>query len=182
MMQYIRNGSVKQPFQMTEGFRTVFGTMDDIQALEGTMCSDPADIDLILPNILEGGDGTWHVIDYEWTFFFPVPHNFIIYRTLFFLNQENPRLEELSMERLLQLAEIPANEAAVYAQMEQAFQQYVAGGMVPYREMVNLLGRRYTNIVQLQADYDRVAAQNELLKGRGIWKAARKIKKKLTGN
>ena len=182
MMQYIRNGSVQKPFQMTEGFRTVFGTIADVRALEGTMCSDPADIDLILPNILEDEHGNWHVIDYEWTFFFPVPHNFMIYRTLFFFHQEHPRLEALSMEHLLQLAEITPGEAAVYAQMEQAFQQYVTGELVPYREMVNLLGRRFTQMEQLQADYDRVAAQNELLKGRGIWKAVRKIKKKLTGN
>jgi len=48
--------------------------------------------------------------------------------------------------------------------------------------MVNLLERRFFNMVQLKEDYDRLAAQNELLKGKGIWKAARKIKKKLTGN
>ena len=48
--------------------------------------------------------------------------------------------------------------------------------------MVNLLGRRFIDNVQLQQDYDRIAAQNELLKGQGIWKAARKIKRKLTGN
>ncbi len=182
MMQYIRNGSGQTPFQMTEGFQKVFGSIPDVQALEGTACSDPADIDLILPNIFIGEDGTWQVIDYEWTFFFPVPRNFIIYRTLFFLNHENPRLEALSMEHLLKLAEIAPKEAAVYAQMEQAFQQYVAGGLIPYREMVNLLGRRFIDIVQLQQDYDRIAAQNELLKGQGIWKAARKIKRKLTGN
>ena len=66
--------------------------------------------------------------------------------------------------------------------MEEAFQQYVTGGLVPYREMVNLLERRFFNITELKADYDRVVAQNELLKGQGILKVARKIKKKLTGN
>lgn len=77
---------------------------------------------------------------------------------------------------------IPKEEADVYAQMEEAFQQYVTGGLVPYREMVNLLERRFFNITELKADYDRVVAQNELLKGQGILKVARKIKKKLTGN
>ncbi len=122
------------------------------------------------------------MIDYEWTFFFPVPHNFIIYRTLFFLHQENKHKKELSMERLLMETGIPKEEADVYAQMEEAFQQYVTGGLVPYREMVNLLERRFFNITELKADYDRVVAQNELLKGQGILKVARKIKKKLTGN
>lgn len=53
---------------------------------------------------------------------------------------------------------------------------------MPYREMVNRMERRFFNVVQLKADYDRIAAQNELLKGKGIWKAVRKIKKKLTGD
>ena len=81
------------------------------------------------------------------------------------------------MEALLQETGIPAQEAQVYEQMEQGFQQYVTGGLVPYREMVNLLERRFMNIAALEAEYDRVMAENELLKGKGIWKAARKIKK-----
>lgn len=182
MMQNIRNDSRSVPFEMTDAFREVFGEPAKAAILRQTACSAAADIDLILPNILAGEDGTWHVIDYEWTFFFPVPQNFIIYRTLFFLNHENPQRKELSMERLLKTADISREEAEVYAQMEEAFQRYVTGALVPYREMVNLLERRFFNVTELKADYDRVVAQNELLKGKGIWKAARKIKKKLTGN
>ena len=157
---------------MTPEFRSVFGETAQASVLEHAACSGVSDIDLILPNILVADDGTWHVIDYEWTFFFPVPQNFMIYRTLFFLHQENPQHKELSMEALLQETGIPAQEAQVYEQMEQGFQQYVTGGLVPYREMVNLLERRFMNIAALEAEYDRVMAENELLKGKGIWKAA----------
>lgn len=185
MMQIIRSegrdgGNI--PFEMTQAFRSVFGSIPQEDVLRHTICSEISDIDLILANILVGEDGTWHVIDYEWTFFFPIPQNFIIYRTLFFLNHENPQREELSMEHLLQRAGISSEEAEAYAAMEVAFQQYVTGGLVPYREMVNLLERRFLNVVELKADYDRIAAQNELLKGQGIWKMVRKVKKKLTGN
>ena len=86
------------------------------------------------------------------------------------------------MDRLLAAAGISQEEAAVYAQMEEGFQQYVTGELIPYREMVNLLERRFFNITELKADYDRVVAQNNLLKGRGIFKIARAVKKKLTGN
>lgn len=58
----------------------------------------------------------------------------------------------------------------------------MAGGQAPYREMVNLLERKFVDIAWLQEDYGRIAAQNELLKGQGIWKLARGIKNKLTGN
>lgn len=182
LIYMIRSDSKTVPFEMTDAFQKVFGVVSHADVLRQTVCSGIADIDLILPNILVDKDGIWHVIDYEWTFFFPIPQNFIIYRTLFFLHQENPQKEELSMRRLLAAADISQEEAAVYAQMEAAFQQYVTGGRIPYREMVNLLERRFFNMIQLKEDYDRVAAQNELLKGQGIWKAARKIKKKLTGN
>lgn len=182
MVQYIRNGSKGIPFAVTDGFTEVFGEIPGVAALRGAKCSGAADIDLVLPNILVGEDGTWNVIDYEWTFFFPIPQNFIIYRTLFFLNHENPDNGALTMEALLKAVDISLEEAAFYAEMEERFQQYVTGALVPYREMVNLLERRFFNITELKADYDRVAAQNELLKGRGIWKIARKIKKKLTGN
>lgn len=181
MVQYIRNGKRKQPFVLTEEFTRVFGGIPGkaVLALEGAECGAVSDIDLILSNIIVDKQGTWHVIDYEWTFFFPIPLNFIIYRTLFFLNHENEGHEELSMERLLKSVGITKQEAAVYAQMEEGFQQFTAGALVPYREMVNLMERRFFNVVQLKADYDRVVFQNELLKGRGIWKIAKKIKDKL---
>lgn len=182
MMQYIRNSSKTSPFAVTEEFIRVFGNITGISVLRDAVCSEVSDVDLILPNILTGDDGTWHVIDYEWTFFFPIPQDFVIYRTLFFLNHENPENEGLTMDRLLEAAGITQEEAAVYAQMEEGFQRYVTGGLIPYREMVNLLERRFFNITELKADYDRVVAQNNLLKGRGIFKIARTIKKKLTGN
>lgn len=182
LVQSIRSGRKNQPFAMTEEFTRVFGSITQPEVLEHAQCSAVSDIDLILPNIMVDASGVWNVIDYEWTFFFPIPMNFIIYRTLFFLNHENPSQEELSMDRLLEWAGISRQEADIYAQMEAGFQQFVTGGLVPYREMVNLLGRRYLNVVQLKEDYDRVTAQNELLKGKGIWKLAKKIKDRLAGH
>lgn len=178
---YIQGSGKKVPFAVTDSFTRVFGEIED-GVLDGEPCSEVSDIDLILPNILVGEDGAWNVIDYEWTFFFPVPHHFIIYRTLFFLSLQNPGNKELALDALLQDAGITPKEAQAYAKMEQGFQQYVAGGLVPYREMVNVLGRRYLDVAQLKAEYDIVVAQNERLRGQGFWKAARKIKKKLTGN
>lgn len=182
LMRYIRNGGDPVPFAETEDFIRVFGKIQGLDVLTGSACSQVSDIDLILPNIFVDEDDRWHVIDYEWTFFFPVPQNFIIYRTLFFLHRENPQQKQLAMDRLLKAASISREEAAVYAQMETAFQRFAAGGQTPYREMVNLLGRKYADLVQLKEDFDSVVRQNEILKGKGIWKIARAVKKKLTGN
>lgn len=187
MVQYIRNGKNNREFELTEEFTDVFGS-DATEVFQAgafaskeergrLTCSEVSDIDLILPNILVDAEGAWHVIDYEWTFFFPVPCNYMIYRTLFFLHQENSGIAELAMDRLLAFAGITPQEAELYERMESGFQRFVAGGLVPYREMVNLLGRKYWNVVQMEEAYRQAAAQNELLKGKGIWKIARKIKR-----
>lgn len=177
MMQYIRNGKKNMPFEITKDFVRVFGKILPDVLPEGTLCSEVSDIDLILPNILVDEQGAWNVIDYEWTFFFPIPQNFIIYRTLFFLHQENAGQKELSMDALLAFAQITPKEAEAYAQMEAHFQRYVMGGLTPYREMVNLLGRRFWDIARLEKSYEQAMAQNELLKSRGFWKLAGTIKR-----
>ncbi len=179
MMHYIRNDKNSHPFVLTEEFTHVFGPVSEtmLPALSAAaLCSEVSDIDLVLPNILIDDEGIWNVIDYEWTFFFPIPQNFIIYRTLFFLNHEYPKQEELSMDRLLKFAGITQEEAAAYGQMEEGFQNYVTGGQVPCREMVNLLERRFLNVTELKAENDQLIMQNERLRGRGIWKTARKMK------
>lgn len=180
IIKLIRSSRQSQPFAVTDQFTQVFGHGLETDILNGSPCSAVSDIDLILSNILVDTDGCWHVIDYEWTFFFPIPQNFIIYRTLFFLNLENPQCAELAMDKLLSFAGITQAEAQVYAGMERGFQNYVAGGLVPYREMVNLIGRKYLNIVQLKHDYDQLLLQYERLKGRGIWKLAGKIKRRVS--
>ena len=55
------------PFEQTESFEKVFGSM----ALKEQMAAtEVTDIDLIFSNIIVDADGTWTVIDYEWTFLF----------------------------------------------------------------------------------------------------------------
>ena len=81
------------------------------------------------------------------------------------------------MDRLLKTVEITPEEAALYERMEAGFQQFVTGGLVPYREMVNLLERRFRNICQIEEEYHQAMAQNEMLKSRGFWKVARSIKR-----
>ncbi len=49
LIQIIRNGGNHVPFEMTDGFRNVFGTLSDADALQQTVCSSISDIDLILP-------------------------------------------------------------------------------------------------------------------------------------
>lgn len=175
VVQYIRNGTNNRQFVMTEAFGQVFGEVDT-DIFTGENCSEVSDIDLTLPNIIVNKDGDWNVIDYEWTFFFPIPQNFLIYRMLFFLHLDNPGIDELSMDKLLSFAGIGDLQAGAFAEMEKAFQNFVTAGQEPYREMVNLLGRKYRNIVQLESDYRELSQRYQTLKSAGLYKVIRKLK------
>ncbi len=175
LAQYIRSGKNNRQFVVTDDFARTFGEIDTLP-FEGELCCEASDIDLTLSNIIVNKEGEWNVIDYEWTFFFPIPQSFLIYRTLFFLHLANPGKTELSMENLLAFSGIKTEQAQAYAKMESAFQSYVTAGQTPQREMVNLLGRKYRNIVQLESDYEELSVRYQTLKSAGLYKAVRKLK------
>ncbi|MBQ6469395.1 MAG: hypothetical protein IJJ50_05025 [Lachnospiraceae bacterium] len=116
-------------FSMMDAFSEVFG---NAEALVGGKASSCADIDLIPSNILEEG-GVFHVIDYEWTFDFPVPVDFIKWRAVVYFAQKLPKDAAVTEEMLLEM--IPADERkqAVFRKMEESFQNYMLGKHVPLR-------------------------------------------------
>ena len=79
----------KHLFTPTEDFRKVFG---EVHFTEETEAVDICDIDMIFANILIPAgsemkieEAEWTVIDYEWTFFFPVP-SYLYYTVHFILH------------------------------------------------------------------------------------------------
>lgn len=118
-------------FQMTEEFKQVFGTQELPKGLKALEVSD---IDLIMPNILVGEDKSWNVIDYEWSFHFPIPVNFILYRNIRYYADTTKVRRALRPDRLYEQAGITEQELAVYEAMEAAFQKYVLGGHIPMRQ------------------------------------------------
>ena len=113
-----------QPFRVTPGFRRVFGS---IRLPDGLMSAETSDIDLVLPNIIVHG-GAWHVIDYEWTFDFPIPIDFVLFRTLRYLFASGPghgiAQHPGLRRRLLDLAGI-GTDARPYIRMELAVQRHI---------------------------------------------------------
>lgn len=80
---YRRDGMVfghECEFRMTEQFQMVFG---NVQFAQPMLCRAVSDIDMIFSNAIECGDG-YELIDYEWTFDFPVPVKFVQYRCLYY--------------------------------------------------------------------------------------------------
>lgn len=123
----------KEPFEITESFEKVFGTG---YHLEGGVSMRVTDIDLIFRNIILGKN--WNVIDYEWSFDFPIPVRFVIYRAFeAFLEQECGNIQYNPYE----LCPMEEEEKRIYAKMEEHFQQYVSWNYHTLDEMYLAFGK-----------------------------------------
>lgn len=155
----VRESGGSRPFVPTPEFARVFGE----QVPDGSYDSAKAsDIDMIFPNIFveeerdAASDGAWTVIDYEWTFDFPVPKAFVIYRALYFAWHQVFYKADISLAQLLALAEITEEETTVFRQMEECFQGYMGQESLPVRNMQRLMGTKIVPIKELL----RAAEQN----------------------
>ena len=112
-----------EEFRPTAEFRAVFGA---VRLPPGLKSASVTDVDLILPNLI-ARDGRWHVIDYEWTFDFPIPVGYVLYRTFRYLYSYNEwigrKFGGLHRE-LYRLAGI-AGDVRRYKRMEWALQQHL---------------------------------------------------------
>ena len=116
-------------FAATAAFSDVFGEAEE---LAGERASSVSDIDLIPGNIMECG-GVFHVIDYEWTFAFPVPVDYIKWRAAVYFAQKLPKDAAVTEEMLLKLIPSCERRAEIFRKMEEHFQQYMLGKHVPLR-------------------------------------------------
>ena len=93
-------------FVISDGFKEVFG---QVELPRGVIASEYLDVDLIFDNVFKTDKG-WEIIDYEWTFDFLVPINYVFYRASKF---------SLLPEHLVSISD---EEKAAYQQMEDHFQ------------------------------------------------------------
>lgn len=99
------------------------------------------DIDLIFANIIVTGD-TWTAIDYEWTFDFAVPVDFLLWRAgkVYLENYANRAC--ISEEQMNALLGVAQENAAAYRQMEIYFlQQYCYQGRSDLYELYGTMGQ-----------------------------------------
>ena len=111
-------------FKETDQFRKVFGSVSFPCIMEAIQ---PCNIDCITGNVFMQ-DGKWTFIDYEWTFDFPVPFLYVVYRMIFYylhLNTDK-NLNEIGLMRLFGISE---ELEKCFDKMEHNFQKYVYGSM-----------------------------------------------------
>ncbi len=120
----------REPFRMTEEFRRVFG---DVTVPEGEYAAPVTNIDMVCQNLILGSPRT--MLDYEWSFDFPVPAGFVLYRILYYYGEAKERASRPGTSPLYLEFGINEEKRQAYAAMEKAFQSYITGGFMPLREM-----------------------------------------------
>ena len=98
------------------------------------------------------------MIDYEWSFHFPVPVNFILYRSIRYYADTTAVRRALNPAGLYDRAGITERELTAYGAMEDAFQKYVLGGRIPMRQLYKEKGKpayHITSVLHVVDDLER---------------------------
>ncbi len=130
-IQKVKNIHEKNLFEKTQEFVEVFGDVDLHHDLKSAEISN---IDLVPANIILS-DAKVSVIDYEWTFAFPVPSQFLVYRMIFYYLELNDKRGVLKNQNFYEKAGILPEDIEVYTKMEHNFQQYILGKHAAMRNM-----------------------------------------------
>lgn len=134
LLEYIdavKKAGSNELFTVTPEFTEVFG---EVLLPGGLTCAKVTDIDMVIANAIVKEDG-WVHMDYEWTFDFPIPVHFVIYRILMYYLENGAVREPLRKENLYERAGLTGQEMEQYRQMEAHFQDYLVGNHKPLRNL-----------------------------------------------
>ena len=144
-----------ESFVSSPEFEQVFG---QVELSKAVLAARFVDIDLIFENIIDCNN-SWQVIDYEWTFDFLIPINYIFYRAVKFSILP------------AHLVDIPEAEQAVYQQMEDHFQrEYCFAGVHNLHEIdlrIAAQNRTSADFTIASRDY-QIAQLQELIEAKDV--------------
>ena len=120
----------QEMFQMTDDFRKVFG--EELPSGEFA-CAKVTNIDMVCQNLVLTDPPC--VLDYEWTFAFPVPCDFVLYRIIHYYIETHSVRKALSEYDFYEKAGITRERKELFARMEANFQRYITGKHIPMRDM-----------------------------------------------
>lgn len=127
---FFRSPDVLADFEVTGEFERIFGTYEgeEYTALFQDMKSfRVSNIDSILSNFVRLPDGGLVCLDYEWVFDFPVPVEYLLFRTVYYYYCENVHYIKMSEPELWADFGWPEQKIRLFHQMDDHFQQYVHG-------------------------------------------------------
>ncbi len=167
----------RKPFALTPEFMQVFNAGEELEdykdllsgeKLSGDESYSASNIDALFENMMVTADGTY-AIDYEWVFLFPVPSEFVKYRTLIYFYRRYKSLlsfknEHEFIEKFPEYVKADEELISLYDKMETAFQSYVHGEnqsiyLDPY--MVNAIST--AEVPKLEEDLENARKRIDVL-------------------
>lgn len=144
---YLKTPELLADFKMTEEFERIFGAADEEEAavLKGMKSLAVSNIDSILSNFVRLPDGTLVCLDYEWVFTFPIPVEYLIYRTVYYYYSENIHYIGIGEAELFAEFGLNAEKVKLFRRMDDDFQQYVHGENRKYIYTANY-GKKTINL------------------------------------
>ncbi|MCR4797785.1 MAG: hypothetical protein K5853_04980 [Lachnospiraceae bacterium] len=125
------SGFSMQEFSLTKEFEEVFLRDPKTKAEFGKHIGSfkksfvTSDVDLVMSNIIADGQKRY-IIDYEWTFFFPVPVEYIIFRILRYYLYGKVFRRSVLDESLFRMFGITGELQHLFFEMERSFQAYLS--------------------------------------------------------
>ena len=117
-------------FRITPEFEEIFGACadeDEKKVLSGMKALPVSNIDSILSNFVRLPDGRLVCLDYEWVFDFPIPVDYLIYRTVYYYFSENIHYIKISEPEYLAEFGITEQKMKLFRRMDDEFQQHAHG-------------------------------------------------------
>nr|AAK27848.2 putative glycosyltransferase [Aneurinibacillus thermoaerophilus] len=113
-------------FLSSRDFLTFFG--EDI-SIGTTKCLPISNIDLTFDNVLLDGQENWSIIDYEWVFEFPIPIDYIFFRSVmeFIGKNKEVLIGFVEVSDIFKYFHFSNEILTHFEKMEQRFQDYVFG-------------------------------------------------------
>lgn len=126
------------PFKVSDNFIRVFGQNYPAEDVDAFRTSN---IDLIFSNIIMS-DSKWKMMDYEWTFDFPVPVEYIVYRAVKIYAELFSKRKVLIDNNIFSFLGIRDWERQIYDKMESSFQAYVLMEHIPMWKLYDSIGTK----------------------------------------
>lgn len=159
----IRKVKNQNEFRLTPEFKEVFGK---VRLPDGLLAADAANIDMIFSNVLINEN--WNVIDYEWTFLFPIPTNFIVFRAIHYYIESAAMRWAIKYKNPYERLGITLEEQKAYEIMEQNFQKYINGDHISLGSLYHTMGEAAISITDMVELIDEKKIQIYYNRGDGF--------------
>ncbi len=169
------SGNELEEFIVTPDFVKVFGEHKELETRK-FMSTDVTDIDMIFENIIVSESGQWQLIDYEWTFDFPIPQEYMLFRTMWYLYNNTPINELIPWHETASWIGIKPEIDMCFRSMEQHFQSYVVGDAITLEQSIDKKGMSRASLDELiykEGLYDE--AEWYMNKSRALLKENKKL-------